>query len=96
MTLHQDENIIPPMTDPMGKHWRQPNPANFAIDSTHALMTQDEFDSLGEYSTSTPSGVYPGKCWKSELAGVWYLRWYGLDDGDPRGLPTPWREILIC
>lgn len=58
--------VIPPITDEMGKHWRQPNPQNFLIDDTHVIMTQREFDQLAEYSTSYPSGVYHGKCWKSQ------------------------------
>lgn len=95
MEEDENQNIIPPITDPLGKHWRQPNPENFAIDCTHALMTEADFQMLPEYSTTVPSAVYSGKCWKSERRGVWYLRWYGKDDGDPRGLPTPWREILI-
>lgn len=95
MILHESQNFIPPITDPMGKHWRQPNPHRFAIDGAHALMTRQDFDALSEYSASTPSGVYPGKCWKAERRGVWYLRWYAADDGHPDGLPTPFREIII-
>lgn len=58
--------FIPPITDPMGKHWRQPDTENFVIDDTHVSMTQRDFDMLPEYSTTNPSGVYVGKCWKSQ------------------------------
>ncbi len=89
------ENVIPSITDPRGQHWRQPNPENFAIDNEVAMMSQDDFNKLREYSTTTPSGVYPGKCWRSLMNGVWLLRWYAADDGDPRGLLTPCRKIII-
>lgn len=89
-------NDIPPMTDPMGAYWKQPDAQQFAIDDNVALMYQRDFEALHDYSASTPSGVYPGKCWKSQFGGVWYLRWYGADDGDPRGLPTYTRQIIVC
>jgi hypothetical protein len=43
----------------------------------HVEMTQRDVDRLDEYSTSVPTGVYLGKCWKAVFPdGVW-LRWYG-------------------
>jgi hypothetical protein len=89
------ENVIPRMTDPLSLFWNQPDPQRFLIDDEVALMSKDDFYLLLEYSASTPSGVYEGKCWKAQLRGIWYLRWYGKDDGDPRGLPTPTRRIII-
>jgi hypothetical protein len=89
------ENIIPPITDPLGRGWRQPDSRQVLIDDNCAMMTEQLFKNLAEYSTSTPSGVYPGKMWKSRRGNIWYLRWFAADDGDPRGLPTPTREIVI-
>lgn len=85
---------IPPITDPMGKHWRQPDLTKLDIGAERVHLTQQEFDGLLEYSTSMPSGVYPGKCWKAEelvmdsrgrlkTTGNWFLRWFGESD-DPR------------
>lgn len=87
-------NIIPPITDPLGAHWRQPHPVNILIDDTHAIMSEQAFKLLHEYTTTIPSGVYPGKMWKANIkAGVWMLRWFG--DGGPTQCTNNQREILI-
>ena len=86
--------LIPPMTHELSRYWDQPPRDSILIDDTHALMTSATLSKLGEYSHSTPSGVYPGKRWKSHRCGKWYLRWYAAD-GDPRGLLTPTREIIL-
>lgn len=88
--------VIPDITHPIGKYWYQPSWRQIVFSDTHATMSQETFDDLKDYSTSTPSGVYQGKMWKSHRQGKWWLRWYGVDDGDPRGLPTPCREIVIA
>jgi hypothetical protein len=78
---------IPPITDPLGRYWRQPDPASILVDDTHAVMESTTFSKLHEYSSSIPSGVYPGKMWK-RLEGAhdprckpedqkWLLCWYG-------------------
>lgn len=101
-------NFIPPITDPMGRHWRQPDTSNFVIDDTHVILLRCEFDQLAEYSTAMPSGVYAGKCWKGERSemltvngkrmphwtGTWYLRWFGLCE-DPNACSNNQREIII-
>jgi hypothetical protein len=84
---------IPAITDPMGKHWRQPDMSAVNIAREKVELTQREFDTLAEYSTSYPSGVYIGKCWKAEEfeqtpkgfrpSGIWYLVWYG-PHADPK------------
>lgn len=97
--------IIPPITDPMGKHWRQPPVSAIALDATHALMTRETFEALGEYSTSHPSGVYPGKMWRRHDGAHdprckpadrrWLLVWFS--DSDLRDRCTVnWREILLA
>ncbi len=55
---------IPPITDPMGRHWSQPDRQSILIDATHAVMSRQTFESLAEYSCSTPTGVYVGKMWR--------------------------------
>lgn len=57
-------NTIPPITEPMGRYWEQPDPSLIFIDGTHALMTRKTFDRLANYSASNPTGAYPGKIWR--------------------------------
>ena len=95
---------IPPITDPLGRHWRQPDMSDVEITSEHAMLTQRQFDGLPEYSTSQPSGVYPGKCWKAEEfvregnrarpTGRWFLRWFGICE-DPKFCSNNQREIIF-
>lgn len=103
-------SIIPPMTDPLGRHWRQPDTDNFVLDDTHVIMSQRDFDSLSDYSHSYPSGVYHGKCWKTRISVTltcketqrqtlgwtdrWQLRWYGPHE-DPKLCSINHREIII-
>ncbi|MDE4731390.1 hypothetical protein [Providencia rettgeri] len=89
-------NIIPPMTDSLGKHWKQPNHKNILIDDTHALMSAKDFNLLADYSSSIPSGVYPGKMWKATtLGGKAFLRWFGVVEGRDDVCSNNQREILI-
>lgn len=85
---------IPPITDPLGR-WEQPSLDQVLVDDDCAVVTAKAFEQLLDYSRSKPTGVYPGKMWKAEFAGRWYLRWYGADDGDPLGLPTYAKEIYV-
>lgn len=99
-----DTHPIPPITDPMGKHWSQPNRSQILIDATHAVMTQETFDQLAEYSCSFPTGVYPGKMWKCNVGAFnhkvkpedryWQLRWFGHHE-DPAYVSNNYRTILI-
>ena len=74
-------NVIPPITDPMGHHWSQPDLSDVLMDDITVILTQQQFDMLAEYSTTDPSGAYHGKCWKA--------RSYQVDDQTFR--PTgPW------
>lgn len=68
---------IPVMDDPLGKCWGQPEGLRDRVQvyETHATIHEDDWRKLHDYSASFPSGVYPGKVWKS---GKW-LRWYGPD-----------------
>lgn len=94
--------VIPAMTDPMGRHWRQPPREQIEVDATHALMTEATFKALSEYSATIPTGVYPGKMWrrhdgaqdfKSKRPPVWMLCWYG--DVKDNACQIHFREVLL-
>jgi hypothetical protein len=100
--------FIPPITDPQGRSWRQPDMATVEFDDTHVLLTQAQFDGLPEYSTTTPTGVYVGKCWKAQeliwpdrhggfpkATGKWFLRWFGESEIGPGYCSNHQREIII-
>lgn len=87
--------MIPPITDPLGKHWKQPPTTDVLIDGKYAVMSKATLLKLTEYSASMPSGVYPGKMWRAVSAdGTQHLRWYG-ESSDPRMCSNHQREILI-
>lgn len=98
-------NVIPPITDPLGRSWRQPNPASILIDDTHAVMDARTFAALADYSSSLPSGVYPGKMWKRHDGlfdrtckpeeRTWLLVWFGECE-DPRLCSNNFRKILVA
>jgi len=78
--------MIPECTHPLSKHWDQPKNTDIEVDDLYALMSQQSFEELKEYSCTIPTGVYAGKMWKAHnrLNGNWYLRWYEdtkIDDG---------------
>lgn len=91
-SLPSDEHAIPPMTDPLGRHWNQPPREAITIDCEHARMTEATFQKLPEYSATHPTGVYPGKMWRRHDGAFipaakrtsplrWLLCWYGPDVG---------------
>jgi hypothetical protein len=106
--VHPTCVFIPPITHPLGQHWRQPDLSDVTMDDTHVLLTRRQFDALADYSTSTPSGVYAGKCWKGERfevrdnrihrTGLWFLRWFSdppvQDDFAPYCVNNQ-REIIL-
>lgn len=91
------KNIIPPITDPLGKYWDQPSISNVLIDDKYAVMNESDFKQLADYSRSQPSGVYPGKMWKAlyypNNIETWYLCWFGYDP-EPGYCSNNYREIL--
>lgn len=68
------------------------------LDANHFLISQADFDALPECSTSIPTGVYDGKCWKAKnrFTGEWWIGCY-LDESPPHpdGMFTPRRRALI-
>jgi hypothetical protein len=97
-------NTIPPITDPLGKYWNQPKSDLILIDDTHAVMSESTFKQLAEYSSSIPSGAYPGKMWKRYNGAhdekcppenrYWMLFWYG-EHADPKLVSINHRIILV-
>ena len=85
---------IPPITEYMGRYWKQPKPDTIEIDDTHALMTQRSFSELADYSMSCPTGVYVGKMWKTRREGYWLLVWFGESEY-PDKCSRNYREILV-
>ena len=89
-------NVIPPMTDPSGRSWRQPSLSAITVNDTHALMDQAAFDRLKEYSYSLPSGVYEGKLWKRHENGRWLLCWFYKAPETPEDeMDIGHREIIV-
>ena len=89
------EQIIPPITDLSGQSWKQPHRRYIELDKTHALMSEQTFKGLPEYSYTIPTGKYEGKMWRANKYGKWYLAWYGPAP-EPGYLSIEWREILIA
>lgn len=93
------EQVIPVIIDPLGKRWYQPPRRFIEIDDTHALMTEQTFKGLHEYSTRNPSKIYEGKMWKSysTLTKKWYLKWCQMVEQPSyhKGCCIHSRQILI-
>lgn len=80
------QNTIPDMVDRLGFYWKQPNREDVLTDDTYAVMSENDFKCLPDYSYSQPSGVYNGKMWKHKNRdGTWSLHWY-----------TPSLEVNMC
>lgn len=93
--LPSDADIIPKITDPLGRYWDQADQRRIYLDSKNAYMEESEFNKLYNYSHSQPSGVYIGKCWKGmDINGEWYLSWYG-NHQDPNLVSNNYRTIII-
>ena len=92
--MKEKNNIIPIITDPLGKSWDQPKIENILIDDKNALMEENDFKELHEYSCSVPTGVYVGKMWKSRINEKWYLRWFSEHE-NPEFVSNNVREIII-
>lgn len=89
------QDVIPDITDEMGNSWNQPSrfslifhmvpewPGRPAMKPKAVYMSKASCNILSEYSSSTPSGVYPGKMWKGFWDDTWYLVWYTAVEGEP-------------
>jgi hypothetical protein len=86
--------------------WDQPSSDSIEIDDMHALMTRATFEALPEYSSTIPTGVYPGKMWRRNDARNatpyspldppvppdWLLCWY---EAQGAGCAVQWRKVLL-
>jgi hypothetical protein len=100
-------NTIPLITDPMGRHWKQPDVSLITIDDEYARMSSATFEDLPEYSASRPTGVYPGKMWKRHDGAhdyefrarggkpEWLLCWYGESEIGPGYCSNHFRKIAL-
>jgi len=90
--------VIPSMTDPLGKYWSQPELSKILIGEVYAAMSQETFNQLKDYSLTNPTGVYEGKMWRSQhnQNGMMfhYLHWWENSE-DPDKCKHHTRKILI-
>lgn len=82
------------MTDPLGKHWDQPDREEIAISTYCASMRDATFLNLPEYSASIPTGMYAGKMWRANCGDCWELRWYE-DNPNPKLITIKSKAIII-
>lgn len=80
LNLRSAADIIPPMTDPLGKYWEQPELSKIKIaGNVEALMTRATFKEIKDYTASRPTGLYVGKMWRRNEAykenGVFSDNW---------------------
>lgn len=65
----------------MNPLWSQPERIEILVSDSEAVMSEQSFRLLREYSTTFPTGVYAGKMWKAAIDDGreirWVLRWYG-------------------
>lgn len=88
--------LIPPITDPLGKYWEQPDMSTVLINDKYAVMTERQFNKLADYTCSQPSGCYVGKCWKAFYShGGWTLCWFGFSKKGDKYCSNNYRQILI-
>ena len=69
---------LPHMTNPLGRHWRQPTGLRdrVRIYETHATIDERDWLALPRYESSMPTGTYTGKVWRRGPWLVWYGREY--------------------
>lgn len=70
------EQAIPPITDPLGANWKQPHRRYIELDETHALMSEQTFKGLMEYSCTSHPGNTTGRC--GRLKEVTNGSWHGI------------------
>lgn len=88
---------VPPMTDPLGRHWDQPDPKSIRYGQRFCHMSTKAFKALPEYSSTTPTGIYDGKMWKHHnfrTDGSWHLCWYA-PHADPKFIAIKSRRICL-
>ena len=86
---------IPECVHPLSKHWDQPKNTEIEVDDTHALMSEESFEGLKEYSISVPTGVYAGKMWRAQRYNEWRLCWYEEIDLDNKEMCIVKSRIIL-
>lgn len=94
-----DYNVIPPITDPLGRGWEQPDTKEILVDDDYAVMSKKAFDELKDYTASQPTTLYNGKMWKirvrSKDSPLWVLRYCCNEDKEKNLIDIAARKILI-
>lgn len=88
-------NKIPPIIDPYGEKWEQPDPSQIVIDADVAIMTGETFRELQTLNFTFPSSGYPGKMWKHYFKNNWYLAWFGYSEKGNDFCSNNFRKISI-
>jgi hypothetical protein len=94
-TRRRADRMIPPITDPLGCHWRQPAREDVLVDDERAVLSCGTYQQLEEHSSTIPSGVFPGKMWKAMYGDRAYFRWFGIVDERTDVCSNNEREIRI-
>jgi hypothetical protein len=89
------DNVIPPITDPLGRHWNQPDRDEIQITDTRAYMTTATKNKLSFYDSTLPTGTYDGKMWGRCLDNGKVLLCWFAPDTDPTKILIRSREIEI-
>lgn len=93
-----------PKIEPMYGRCEQPASSRLLVDSEFACMFTVDFNSLAEYSCSTPTGAYVGKMWRRHDGAFdphcapedrrWLLVWYGKHE-DSNKVSINYRKIVL-
>lgn len=95
---------IPPFDfdrDPLARNWQQPDHTRFLWLADAVFVTPQQHAELLEYSSSMPSGVYPGKCWRRDTGknidpnGREYLAWYVASRPDGAFCSVNFRRLFV-
>lgn len=94
-TLTPGTQVVPAIELDLGRNWPQPtrdslnfhmapeNEKNPGLKPKAVYMTKRTMEELQEYSSTTPTGVYPGKMWRGHWDDTWYLLWFSEVKSDP-------------
>lgn len=90
---------IPPITNRLGMGWEQPDAAEILVDDEYAVMSNEAFDKLKDYTDSQPTALYDGKMWKScyrtKCGPLWVLHYCFNEDMENNLIDIAARDILI-
>lgn len=94
-TLTLGTKVVPAIELDLGRNWSQPTrdflnfhmapeqPGSLVLKPKAVYMTKRTMEELREYSSTTPTGVYPGKMWRGHWDDTWYLLWFSEVKSDP-------------